>query len=90
MTMLSFDELQKKYGNKPKQTVAGPSTSDPLYLFGQKDKSLTTPQKIKKYKYLADTELEDKERQSRMIKEGQKSLGKLRNQEAFNLSLIHI
>lgn len=82
--MLSFDELQKKYGNKPKQIVAGPSASDPLYLFGQKDKSLTTPQKIKKYEYLADTEFDDQERQSRMIKEGQKSLGKLRNQEAFN------
>lgn len=82
--MLSFDELQKKYGNKPKQTVAGPSASDPLYLFGQKDSSLTTPQKIKKYEYVADTEFEDKERQERLIKEGQKSLGKLRNQEAFN------
>lgn len=81
--MLSFDELQKKYGNKPKQTVAGPSASDPLYLFGQKDSSLTTPQKIKKYEYIADTEFEDKERQDRMIKEGQRTLGRIRDREIF-------
>lgn len=81
--MLSFDELQKKYGNKPKQTVAGPSASDPLYLFGQKDSSLTTPQKIKKYEYVADTEFEDKERQDRMIKEGQRTLGRIRDREIF-------
>lgn len=81
--MLSFDELQKKYGNKPKQTVAGPSASDPLYLFGQKDSSLTTPQKIKKYEYIADTEFEDKERQNRMIKEGQRTLGRIRDREIF-------
>lgn len=82
--MLSFDELQKRYGNKPKQTVAGPSASDPLYLFGQKDSSLTTPQVIKKYEYLADTEMEDEERRSRMIKEGRKSIAKLRNKVAFD------
>lgn len=81
--MLSFDELQKKYGNTPKQTVAGPSASDPLYLFGQKDSSLTTPQKIKKYEYIADTEFEDKERQDRMIKEGQRTLGRIRDREIF-------
>lgn len=81
--MLSFDELQKKYGNKPKQIVAGPSASDPLYLFGQKDKSLTTPQKIKKYEYLADTEFDDQERQSRMIEEGQKNLSRIRDREIF-------
>lgn len=81
--MLSFDELQKKYGNKPKQIVAGPSASDPLYLFGQKDSSLTTPQKIKKYEYIADTEFEDKERQDRMIKEGQRTLGRIRDREIF-------
>lgn len=81
--MLSFDELQKKYGNKPKQTVAGPSASDPLYLFGQKDSSLTTPQKIKKYEYVADTEFEDKERQERLIREGQRTLGRIRDREIF-------
>lgn len=81
--MLSFDELQKKYGNKPKQTVAGPSASDPLYLFGQKDSSLTTPQKIKKYEYIADTEFEDKERQERLIREGQRTLGRIRDREIF-------
>ena len=81
--MLSFDELQKKYGNKPKQTVAGPSASDPLYLFGQKDSSLTTPQKIKKYEYVADTEFEDKERQECLIREGQRTLGRIRDREIF-------
>lgn len=30
--MLSFDELQKKYKDKKPQTVAGPSTEDPLYI----------------------------------------------------------
>ena len=30
--MLSFDELQKKYKDQKPQTVAGPSTEDPLYI----------------------------------------------------------
>ncbi|MCI6056933.1 MAG: hypothetical protein MR812_06355 [Clostridia bacterium] len=49
-----------------------------------KDDDLTPGLIISKYQFVADDTSMDYDRKSKMIKEGQKSLGKLRNQEAFN------
>lgn len=54
------------------------------WLYGMKDDDLTPGLIISKYQFVADDTSMDYDRKSKMIKEGQKSLGKLRNQEAFN------
>lgn len=54
------------------------------WLYGMKDDDLTPGLIISKYQFVADDTSMDYDRKSQMIKEGQKSLGKLRNQEAFN------
>ena len=54
------------------------------WLYGMKDDDLTPDQIIRKYQFVADDTSMDYDRKKEMIKEGQKSLGKLRNQEAFN------
>lgn len=54
------------------------------WLYGMKDDDLTPGLIISKYQFVADDTSMDYDRKRKMIKEGQKSLGKLRNQEAFN------
>lgn len=54
------------------------------WLYGMKDDDLTPSLIISKYQFVADDTSMDYDRKRKMIKEGQKSLGKLRNQEAFN------
>lgn len=54
------------------------------WLYGMKDDDLTPDLIISKYQFVADDTSMDYDRKRKMIKEGQKSLGKLRNQEAFN------
>ena len=54
------------------------------WLYGMNDDDLTPGLIISKYQFVADDTSMDYDRKREMIKEGQQSLGKLRNQEAFN------
>lgn len=71
----------KNMETNQKQTVAGPSASDPLYLFGQKDKfSLQMgSQRLKSMNILLDTEFEDKEKTGSVWLERDKLLGGIRD-----------
>ena len=62
--------------------VFGKGTKE--WLYGMKDDDLTPDQIIRKYQFVADDMSMDYDRKKEMIKEGQKSLGRLRNKEAFN------
>lgn len=69
-------------GSPTLKNVVSANSKEALYV--RKDDDLTPDQIIRKYQFVADDTSMDYDRKSQMIKEGQKSLGKLRNQEAFN------
>ena len=92
-----IDMAKKRKEEEEKKRVYGPSlpSGNPVLknavsnnskerLYVRKDEDLTPDQIIRKYQFVADDTSMDYDRKSKMIKEGQKSLGKLRNQEAFN------
>lgn len=92
-----IDMAKKRKEEEEKKRVYGPSlpSGNPVLknavsnnskerLYVRKDEDLTPDQIISKYQFVADDTSMDYDRKSKMIKEGQKSLGKLRNQEAFN------
>ena len=69
-------------GSPTLKNVVSANSKEALYV--RKDDDLTPDQIIRKYQFVADDTSMDYDRKRKMIKEGQKSLGKLRNQEAFN------
>lgn len=69
-------------GSPTLKNMVSANSKEALYV--RKDDDLTPDQIIRKYQFVADDTSMDYDRKSKMIKEGQKSLGKLRNQEAFN------
>lgn len=69
-------------GNPVLKNAVSNNSKERLYV--RKDEDLTPDQIIRKYQFVADDTSMDYDRKSQMIKEGQRSLGKLRNQEAFN------
>lgn len=69
-------------GSPTLKNMVSANSKEALYV--RKDDDLTPDQIIRKYQFVADDTSMDYDRKSQMIKEGQKSLGKLRNQEAFN------
>lgn len=92
-----IDIAKKRKEEEEKKRVYGPSlpsgsptlknavsanSKEALYV--RKDDDLTPDQIIRKYQFVADDTSMDYDRKREMIKEGQQSLGKLRNQEAFN------
>lgn len=92
-----IDMAKKRKEEEEKKRVYGPSlpSGNPVLknavsnnskerLYVRKDEDLTPDQIIRKYQFVADDTSMDYDRKRKMIKEGQKSLGKLRNQEAFN------
>lgn len=74
-------------GSPTLKNVVSANSKEALYV--RKDDDLTPDQIIRKYQFVVDDTSMDYDRKSKMIKEGQKSLGKLRNQEAFNRLLGH-
>lgn len=69
-------------GSPTLKNAVSANSKEALYV--RKDDDLTLDQIIRKYQFVADDTSMDYDRKRKMIKEGQKSLGKLRNQEAFN------
>ena len=69
-------------GSPTLKNAVSANSKEALYV--RKDDDLTPDQIIRKYQFVADDTSMDYDRKRKMIKEGQKSLGKLRNQEAFN------
>ena len=69
-------------GSPTLKNAVSANSKEALYV--RKDDDLTPDQIIRKYQFVADDTSMDYDRKKEMIKEGQKSLGKLRNQEAFN------
>lgn len=69
-------------GSPTLKNVVSANSKEALYV--RKDDDLTPDQIIRKYQFVVDDTSMDYDRKRKMIKEGQKSLGKLRNQEAFN------
>lgn len=92
-----IDMAKKRKEEEEKKRVYGPSlpSGNPVLknavsnnskerLYVRKDEDLTPDQIIRKYQFVVDDTSMDYDRKSKMIKEGQKSLGKLRNEEAFH------
>lgn len=69
-------------GSPTLKNAVSANSKEALYV--RKDDDLTPSLIISKYQFVADDTSMDYDRKKEMIKEGQKSLGKLRNQEAFN------
>lgn len=69
-------------GSPTLKNAVSANSKEALYV--RKDDDLTPDQIIRKYQFVADDTSMDYDRKSKMIKEGQKSLGKLRNEEAFH------
>ncbi len=91
-----IDMAKKRKEEEEKKRVYGPSlpSGNPVLknavsnnskerLYVRKDDDLTPDQIIRKYQFVADDTSMDYDRKSKMIKEGQKSLSRIRDREIF-------
>lgn len=68
-------------GSPTLKNVVSANSKEALYV--RKDDDLTPDQIIRKYQFVADDTSMDYDRKSQMIKEGQKSLSRIRDREIF-------
>lgn len=68
-------------GSPTLKNVVSANSKEALYV--RKDDDLTPDQIIRKYQFVADDTSMDYDRKSKMIKEGQKSLSRIRDREIF-------
>ena len=68
-------------GNPTLKNMVSANSKEALYV--RKDDDLTPDQIIRKYQFVADDTSMDYDRKSKMIKEGQKSLSRIRDREIF-------
>ena len=91
-----IDMAKKRKEEEEKKRVYGPSlpSGNPVLknavsnnskerLYVRKDEDLTPDQIIRKYQFVVDDTSMDYDRKSKMIKEGQKSLSRIRDREIF-------
>lgn len=68
-------------GNPVLKNAVSNNSKERLYV--RKDEDLTPDQIIRKYQFVADDTSMDYDRKSQMIKEGQRTLGRIRDREIF-------
>lgn len=98
-----IDMAKKRKEEEEKKRVYGPSlpSGNPVLknavsnnskerLYVRKDEDLTPDQIIRKYQFVADDTSMDYDRKSKMIKEGQKSLGKLRKKQTLKVRMLAV
>ena len=68
-------------GSPTLKNVVSANSKEALYV--RKDDDLTPDQIIRKYQFVADDTSMDYDRKRKMIKEGQKSLSRIRDRESF-------